>query len=76
LLALLVYPVHDGEYELICCVITAKYVNGDEELRKIAEYMFKHGGYVPKHPLTRNWWLAAEQCLWLTLWVPCSWSRF
>jgi len=36
-------------------VFTAKFCNGDDQVRQIAEYMFKHGGYVPKHPLTRNW---------------------
>jgi len=36
-------------------VIAAKYANGDIETQKIAEYMFKHGGYIPKHPFTRNW---------------------
>jgi len=35
-------------------VVTAKFSNGDEEIRQIAEYMFKHGGYVPRHPLTKK----------------------
>jgi len=42
-------------------LVTGKIGNGDEELRQIAEYMFKHGGYIPRHPLTRNWWSALKQ---------------
>lgn len=34
---------------------TGKWGNGDEQLRKISENVFKHGGYVPEHPLSRNW---------------------
>jgi len=45
-------------------VVTGKYCNADEEMRQIAEYMFKHGGYVPRHPLTRNWWQCVEQTQW------------
>lgn len=29
--------------------------NGDEERVKIADEMFKHGGYYADHPLARNW---------------------
>jgi len=36
-------------------VFAAKFLNNDDLTRQIAEYMFKHGGYVPRHPLTRNW---------------------
>jgi len=29
--------------------------NGDENIKLIAEAVFKNGGYVPEHPLKRNW---------------------
>jgi len=29
--------------------------NGDMNIKRIAEYMFKHGGYTATHPLVKNW---------------------
>ena len=47
---------------------TAKYNNGDEMLRQLAETIYKNGGYAAEHPLTRNWWHGYDSHATVLIW--------
>jgi hypothetical protein len=36
-------------------LFTGRHENGDDDIVKIAEGLFKNGGWATQHPLTKNW---------------------